>query len=84
MKKFLTILIIGVILSVTSFAQDVVYLKSGTAEFWWGRDGNQIALNNTFGVGNWTKMHFEGLNVNQLLSSDVKFIFSTKTESLFP
>jgi len=73
MKRVLILLF--AILSINVYAQDVVYLRTGTYGNYWGRTGGEDALNRTFGAGNWRRENFETVNVNALFSSANKFIF---------
>lgn len=54
---------------------EVVYLRTNTCGDYWGQAGNQRALDMAFGIGGWTRMDYETVNVVDLLSSSVKFIF---------
>ncbi|RIH66068.1 HYR domain-containing protein [Mariniphaga sediminis] len=58
----------------SAVAGEVVYLKTNTCDYW-SVDGNVMALDATFGSGNWTAMEFETVDVGALLASEVRFIF---------
>jgi hypothetical protein len=61
--------------SASVILSEVVYLRTNTCgNYWWG-NSNAATLDATFGAGNWSRADIETVNINNLLSESVKFIF---------
>ena len=80
-KQITLLLIIMLLISQLIYGQKIAYMRSTVGTPWENTNIEEI-LNSTFGEGNWQDLRYETVNVDTLLSSDVRYIYMEGSDVL--